>query len=66
MEKSNTILDIFKRKNAQTLNVNVGDISSTASDISISKNYSKKLQRVDGSEFNISSLEFDLGLPPQI
>ncbi|XP_059446498.1 uncharacterized protein LOC132178053 [Corylus avellana] len=66
MEKSNTILDFFKRKNAQTSNVNIGDTSSLASDIPISENSSKRLRRVDGNEFNISSLEFDPGLRRQI
>jgi hypothetical protein len=69
MEKSNTILDFFKRKNvqssnaqnsnAQTSNVNVGDTSSPASEIPISENSSKRFRRVDGNEFNISSLEYD-------
>ncbi|XP_059442027.1 uncharacterized protein LOC132174380 [Corylus avellana] len=67
MEKSNTILDFFKRKNAQTSNaqtsnVNIGDTSSPTSGISISENSSKRLRRVDGNEFDISSLEFDPGL----
>ncbi|XP_059450819.1 uncharacterized protein LOC132181587 [Corylus avellana] len=72
MEKSNTILDFFKRKNvqssnaqtsnAQTSNVNIGDTSSPTSDIPISENSSKRLRRVDGNEFDISSLEFDSGL----
>ena len=98
MEKLNTILDFFKRKNAQTSNaqslnaqnsnaqtsntqtsnaqtssvhaqtssVNVGDTSSLASDIPISENSFKRLQRVDGNEFNISSLEYDSGLRHQI
>ena len=77
MEKSNIILDFFKQKNAQSLNVqssnkqnsnaqtsnvNVGDTSSLAFDIPISKNSSKRLRRVDGNKFNISSLEYDFGL----
>jgi hypothetical protein len=81
MKKSNTIIDFFKRKNiqssnvqssnaqnsnAQTSNVNVGDTSSPASDIPISENSSKRLRRVDGNEFDISSLEYDFGLRRQI
>jgi hypothetical protein len=52
--------------NAQTSNVNVGDTSLSASDISISKNSSKRFRRVDGNKFNISSLEYDHGLRRQI
>ena len=55
-----------QNSNAQTSNVNVGDTSSPASDISISENSSKRLWRVDGNEFNISSLEYDSGLRHQI
>jgi hypothetical protein len=76
MEKSNTILDFFKRKNAQRLNaqnsnaqtsnVNVGNTSTSAFDIPISENSSKRLRRVDVNEFNISSLEYDPGLCRQI
>jgi hypothetical protein len=96
MEKSNTILDFFKRKNAQssnvqssnvqnsnaqtsntqhsnaqtsnvqTSNVNVGDTLLPAFDIPISENSSKRLRRVDGNEFNINSLEYDLELRHQI
>ena len=75
MEKSNTILDFFKWKNAlssnvpnsnaQTSNVNIGDTSSPYSNIPIFENSSKRLWRVDGNKFNISSLEFDLGLHHQ-
>jgi hypothetical protein len=36
MGKPNTILDFFKRKNAQSSNANVGDASSPASDFDIS------------------------------
>jgi hypothetical protein len=86
MKKSNTIIDFFKRKNAQssnvqssnaqnsnaqtsnaqTSNVNVGDTSSSAFDIPISENSSKKLRRVYDNEFDISSLEYDPGLRRQI
>jgi hypothetical protein len=93
MEKSNTILDIFKRKiaqisnaqsssaqnsnaqtsnaqtssaHAQTSSVNIGGTSSPASNIPIFENFSKKLQGVDDNEFNITSLEYDLGLHRQI
>ena len=52
--------------NAQTLNVNVGDTSSSASNIPISESSSKRLRRVDGNEFNISSLEYDPELRRQI
>jgi hypothetical protein len=60
MGKPNTILD------AQSSNANVGDASSPTSDIIVSKNSSKKSQRVDINEFDISSLEFDPGLRRQI
>jgi hypothetical protein len=62
MRKSNTILDFFKRKNAQNSNVNDGDTSSPTSDISVSENSPKRLRRVDINEFDINSLEFDHGL----
>ena len=55
-----------QNSNAQTSNVIVGDTSSLASDIPISENSSKRLWRVDGNEFNISSLEYDPGLCRQI
>jgi len=42
MGKPNTILDFFKRKNAQSSNANVGDASSPASDIVTFENSSKK------------------------
>jgi hypothetical protein len=71
MGKSNTILDFFKRKNAQSSNaqnsnVNVGDTSSSTSDIPSSKNSPKRLWRVDINEFDINSLEFDPRLRHQI
>ena len=66
MGKSNTILDFFRRKNAQSSNVNVGDTLLPTSDIQISKNSLKRLQRVDNNEFDINSLEFDPGLRRQI
>jgi hypothetical protein len=62
MGKSNIILDFFKRKNAQSLNVNVGDTSSLTSDILIFENSLRRLRGIDGNEFDISSLEFDHGL----
>jgi len=65
MGKPNTILDFFKRKNAQSSNVNVSDTSSPTSDIIVSENSSKKSRRVDVNEFDISSLEFDPGLRRQ-
>jgi hypothetical protein len=43
MEKSNTLLDFFKRKNAQSSNINVCDTSSPISDIPISENSPKRL-----------------------
>lgn len=66
MGKPNTILDFFKRKNAQRSNANVSDTSSPTSDIIVSENSSKKSRRVDVNEFDISSLEFDPGLRRQI
>jgi len=66
MGKPNTILDFFKRKNAQSSNANVSDASSPTSDIIVSENSSKKSRRVDVNEFDISSLEFDPGLRRQI
>jgi hypothetical protein len=72
----NSSKNFFKRKNAQssnaqtsnaqTSNVNIGDTSSPASDIPISENSFKRLQIVDGNEFNISSLEYNHGLRRQI
>jgi hypothetical protein len=53
-------------KNAQSSNVNVGDTSSPTSNIAISKNSPKRLWRVDGNEFDISSLEFNPELCRQI
>jgi hypothetical protein len=66
MGKPNTILDFFKRKNAQSSNAYVGDASSPTSDIVVSENSSKKSRRIDIIEFDISSLEFDHGLRHQI
>ncbi|XP_062150389.1 uncharacterized protein LOC133859059 [Alnus glutinosa] len=66
MGKPNTILDFFKRKNAQSSNVNVSDTSSPTSDIIVSENSSKKSRRIDVNEFDISSLEFDPRLRRQI
>ena len=56
MIKLNTILNFFKRKNAQNAqssNVNVGDTSLTASDISISENSPKRLWGIDVNKFDI-------------
>jgi hypothetical protein len=66
MGKPNTILDFFKRKNAQSSNANVGDASSSTSDIIVFEIFSKKSRRVNVNEFDISSLEFDLELHHQI
>ncbi|XP_059434367.1 uncharacterized protein LOC132167413 [Corylus avellana] len=66
MGKPNTILELFKRKNAQSSNANVGDTSSPTSDIPISENSPKKPRRVDANQFDISSLEYDPGLRRQI
>ena len=66
MRKLTTIVDFFKRKNTQSLEANVSDISSPTSDILISKNSSTKFWKVDVNEIDISSLERDLGLRPQI
>jgi hypothetical protein len=66
MGKPNTILELFKRKNAQSSNINVGDTSSPTSDIPISENSPKKSRRVDANQFDISSLEYDPGLCRQI
>jgi hypothetical protein len=51
-----------QNSNAQSSNVNVDDKSSTTSNIQIFENPSKRLQGVDGNEFDISTLKFDLGL----
>jgi hypothetical protein len=66
MGKPNTILELFKRKNAQSSNTNVGDTSSLTSDILISENSPKKFRRVNANQFDISSLEYDPGLRRQI
>jgi hypothetical protein len=66
MGNPNTILDFFKRKNAQSSNAIVGDALSQTSDIVVSENSSKNSRRVDVNEFDISSLEFDSGLRRQI
>jgi hypothetical protein len=66
MAKPNTIIDFFKRKNAQSSNANVSDASSPTSDIVVYENSSKKSQRVDVNEFDICSLEFDSRLRRQI
>jgi hypothetical protein len=39
MGKPTTILDFFKTKNAQSLEANIGDASSSTSDITISSAY---------------------------
>jgi hypothetical protein len=52
-------LTFSKGKNVQSSNVNVGDTSSPTSDIPIFENSPKRLWRVNGNEFDISSLEFD-------
>jgi hypothetical protein len=62
MGKPNTILNFFKRKNAQSSNVNVGNASSPASNIVTFENSSKKPRKVNINEFEISSLDFDPGL----
>ena len=66
MEKPNIILELFKRKNAQSSNTNVGDTSSPTFDILISENSPKKSQRVYANQFDISLLEYDLRLRRQI
>jgi hypothetical protein len=66
MGKPNTILELFKRKNAQNSNTNVDDTSWPNSDIPISENSPKKSRRVDANQFDISSLEYDPGLRCQI
>jgi hypothetical protein len=66
MGKPNTILDFFKRKNAQSSKANVSDTSSPTSDIIVFENSSKNSRRIDVNEFDISSLEFDPGLRRQI
>ncbi|XP_059441135.1 uncharacterized protein LOC132173614 [Corylus avellana] len=53
-------------KKCTNFKCNIGDTSSPASDIPISENSSKRLRRVDGNEFIISSLEFDPRLCRQI
>ena len=59
MGKLNTILELFKRKNAQSSNTDVGDTSSPIFDIPISENSPKKSQRVDANQFDITLLEYD-------
>jgi hypothetical protein len=66
VQSSNAQNSNAQTSNAQTSNVNVGDTSSPAFDIPISENSSKRLLRVDGNEFDISSLEYDPGLRCQI
>ncbi|XP_059453923.1 uncharacterized protein LOC132184317 [Corylus avellana] len=80
MGKPSTILDFFKRQNAQCSNVNVGDASSPTSDILVSENSPNKSRRVDINaknspnnsrrvdinEFDVSSLEYDPALRHQI
>jgi hypothetical protein len=80
MGKPNTILDFFKRQNAQSSNVNVGDASLPTSDILVAEDSPNKSQRVDINaenspnnsrrvninEFDISSLEYDPRLRRQI
>jgi hypothetical protein len=80
MGKPNTILDFFKRQNAQSSNVNVSDTSLPTSDILVAEDSPNKSRRVDINaenspnnsrrvninEFDISSLEYDPGLRRQI
>jgi hypothetical protein len=67
MEKPNIILDFFKKKqNTQSLNAKVGDASLPTSDIPASESSSNKSRRIDINEFDINSLEFDLGLRRRI
>jgi hypothetical protein len=56
----------FQKKNAQSLEANAGDASSPTSDISISKIPPTKSLKVDVNEIDISSLERNLRLCPQI
>jgi hypothetical protein len=46
MGKPNTILEFFKRKNAQNSNANVGDASLPTSDIVVSEIFSKNLEEL--------------------
>jgi hypothetical protein len=62
VQSSNAQNSNAQTSNVQTSNVNVGDTSSPASDIPIFENSSKRLRRINGNEFNISSLEYDLRL----
>jgi hypothetical protein len=66
MRKSNIIRDFFKRKDAQSSNVNVDDKSSPTFDIPISENSSRSLWRVDDNEFDNTTFEFDPELCHQI
>jgi hypothetical protein len=66
MGKLNTILELFKRKNAQNSNTNVDDTSWPNFDIPISENSPKKSRRVDANQIDISSLEYDPTLHRQI
>ena len=80
MRKPNTILDFFKRQNARSLNINVGDASLPTSDILVAENSPNKSRRVDinaenspnnsrrvnNNEFDINSLEYDSKLCHQI
>jgi sulfite reductase alpha subunit-like flavoprotein len=80
MRKPNTILDFFKRQNAQSSNINIGDASLPTSDILVPEDSPNKSRRVDINaenslnnsqkvninEFDISSLEYDHGLHRQI
>jgi hypothetical protein len=66
MRKPNAILDFFKRQNAQSSNVNVGDVSSPTSDFLVAKNSHNNSRRFNINEFDINSLEYDLGLCHQL
>lgn len=68
MGKQTTIVDFFKRKNAQISEANVGDalLPAPKVDIPTFENPPTKSRKVDVNEIDISSLEHDPGLRPQI
>ena len=59
-------MNFLKRKNVQGSQAIIGDASSPTFDIPVSENLPKRSRRVYVNEFDISSLEHDSGLRPQI
>ncbi|XP_059455941.1 uncharacterized protein LOC132186133 [Corylus avellana] len=68
MGKQTTMVDFFKRKNAQISKANVGDalLPTPRVDIPTFENPPTKSRKVDVNEIDISSLEHDPGSRPQI